>query len=227
MSSYFLINILTVVVPLILSFEKNLKFYKNIIPLSLSIFLIGGSYIIWDEIATIREDWAFNDSHIFGFKVFSLPLEEILFFITVPYSLIFLYETGKFYIKDKHININKWVFISLGIIFIISGLYWIDQYYTTTVMFFSSAFIFLSILLYPQIFSSRLYFQYISFSFIPFFIVNYFLTSIPIVIYNPDAIWGIRVTTIPLEDFFYSFSMNSLFLLFYLLFKNKWLKTDK
>jgi hypothetical protein len=64
---------------------------------------------------------------------------------------------------------------------------------------------------------------------IPFIIFNYLLTSIPIVSYNANAIWGAdglwngRFFTIPLEDFFYNFSMLSFYLLVYQVFKKKWI----
>ena len=55
-------------------------------------------------------------------------------------------------------------------------------------------------------------------SLIPFFLVNGFLTgsySEPIVIYNSDEIINFRILNIPIEDFFYSFSMISLTLIVY------------
>ena len=54
------------------------------------------------------------------------------------------------------------------------------------------------------------------------FIVNNVLTSTPIVLYSPDAIWGARVTTIPVEDFLYNFALLSLYLLVYLALKRRW-----
>jgi len=73
----------------------------------------------------------------------------------------------------------------------------------------------------------RNYWLYIIISFIPFMIFNYLLTSLIVVYYNPKAIWGIRVTTIPLEDFFYNFSMLSFYLMAYVYFKNKWIVDNK
>ena len=60
-----------------------------------------------------------------------------------------------------------------------------------------------------------------SFGLIPFLIVNYLLTSIPAVTYNETAFSVIRFITIPYEDFLYSFSMISLWILFYELAKEK------
>ncbi|MEZ4824024.1 MAG: lycopene cyclase domain-containing protein [Ignavibacteria bacterium] len=53
----------------------------------------------------------------------------------------------------------------------------------------------------------------------PFFIVNYILTSLPVVEYNHDAIIGSRILTIPVEDFFYSFAMISGWIIIYSLLK--------
>lgn len=55
-------------------------------------------------------------------------------------------------------------------------------------------------------------------TFIPFLIVNYILTSLPVVTYNPNEITGFFVITIPAEDFFYSFSLIGFYILVYELF---------
>ena len=224
MSEYLLINILTILIPLIFSFEKNLKFYKNILPVGTAVLIVGGIYILWDVIATWRGDWSFNPEFLLGSQIFNLPLEEILFFLTVPYASIFIYETFKFYLKDQPIKFKLYIYIVVSVLFITSALIWNNQYYTFTVLLFCALFFVLASLTFSNILRSSVYWIWIFFCFIPFFIVNYFLTSLPIVLYNPDAIWGIRITTIPFEDFFYSFSMLSLYLLIYLLAKQKWQK---
>jgi lycopene cyclase domain-containing protein len=48
-----------------------------------------------------------------------------------------------------------------------------------------------------------------------FLLVNSALTALPVVEYDPKAIFGLRVVTIPIEDFFYNYAMLSLYLLFY------------
>ena len=64
----------------------------------------------------------------------------------------------------------------------------------------------------------------VTFVSVPFVVFNYLLTSTVIVHYSPEAIWGVRVTTIPLEDFFYNFSMLSFYLAAYIHFRARWVK---
>ncbi|MFZ0453402.1 MAG: lycopene cyclase domain-containing protein, partial [Ignavibacteriaceae bacterium] len=155
-----------------------------------------------------------------GINLLNLPLEEILFFITIPYSSIFLYETMKFYLQNRIINneLNlKRIYPALvtAVLLILSAVY-LNHYYTFTVLIFCAVFLLITFFLFNDILSSKIFWSFIFLTFIPFVIVNYFLTSLPIVIYNPDAILGIRILTIPVEDFFYSFSMLSLYLFIYI-----------
>lgn len=50
-------------------------------------------------------------------------------------------------------------------------------------------------------------------------LVNGFLTGQNIVIYNPRFFLGLRVNSIPLEDFFFGFSMITLTIIFWERFK--------
>jgi lycopene cyclase domain-containing protein len=221
MSTYLLINIAIIFFPLILSFDKNLKFYKKVPYVLQSIAFVSTAYLVWDVIATKRGDWAFNPEHLIGFYILDLPIEEILFFITVPYSCIFIYETVSFYVKEKKLSFNNKLFIIPSILLVTLGTLFYDQNYTFTVSVFAAAFFIGAILFNESLLDSRNFWITILIGFIPFLIVNYFLTSIPVVTYNEAAFSGKRFITIPYEDFLYSFSMISLWLLFYELAKEK------
>ncbi len=226
MSKYLLINILIIIVPLILSFEKNIKYYKNFLPLFLSIIIVSTVFIIWDAIAASRGDWGFNEKYILGIEFFGLPLEEILFFITVPYSTIFIYETLKFYLNEKHYNFSKYFFFIPVVVFIIAAIIFSNQYYTFTVLIFCAFFLLAAIIFNESLLRSNIFWLYVLITYVPFLLVNYFLTALPVVWYNPNAFSGNRFLTIPFEDFFYSFSLLSFYLFFYLIFK-KWLNEKK
>ena len=233
MLNYILIDFLIIIFPLLFSFKWKFKYYKNIKPLSASILIVGGIYIIWDVIVTARGDWWFNYEFLSGPQIFGLPIEEILFFIVVPYACIFIYENLEYFVKKKEIFFNKWLYIGLAIIFIVIGIVFYHQDYTILAMFSVATFFIISSTFYPQILKSRNYWLYIILSFVPFIIFNYLLTSLIVVYYNPNAIWGGdglwngRFITIPFEDFFYNYSMLSFYLLVYDYFKKRWNITFK
>ena len=52
-------------------------------------------------------------------------------------------------------------------------------------------------------------------------LVNGYLTSQPIVIYNPQFFLNIRVGSIPIEDFLFGFSMTTMTIIFWERFKIK------
>lgn len=221
MKLYLVINILIIFFPLLLSFDKKVKFYKYFIPVILSIIIVGVVFLIWDSIAVERGDWSFNKEYVTESNFVNLPFEEILFFITVPYSILFIYECLKHYLKDITYTVNKTVPLILILIFIIFGIIFYPKHYTSTVLIFSGLILFLGFIFMSKVILSKVFFLTVMISYIPFFVVNYILTSIPIVIYNPAAILGIRILTIPIEDFIYSFSMILSWILVYSLIKSR------
>ena len=225
--NYLTLDFLILIFPLLLSFKWKFKYYKYYKPLFSSIIIVGLSYIIWDAIVTFRGDWWFNKDYLIGLEIAGLPIEEILFFIVVPYSCIFIYENLVYFIKEKEIYYNKYIYYLISILFIIFGIIFYYQDYTIISLLSCALFFLISNYFYPNILKSRLYWFYIIISFVAFIIFNYLLTSTIIVFYNPAAIWGIRITTIPLEDFFYNFSMLSFYLMFYLYFKNKFIEKKR
>jgi lycopene cyclase domain-containing protein len=233
MINYLMLDILILIFPLLLSFTWKFRYYKFYKPLFASIALVGTGYIIWDALVTYRGDWWFNHEYLVGFEIIGLPLEEILFFIVVPYSCIFIYENLAFFLKDKSIPFNKFFYLGLSVLLIIVGLLFYNQDYTILALYSCAFFFLYSTFFYPKILQSMYFWLYIVISFVPFIIFNYLVTSVPIVLYNASAIWGGdgmwngRFFTIPIEDFFYNFSMLSFYLLVYLYFKKKWIKTSK
>jgi lycopene cyclase domain-containing protein len=230
--NYLTLDILILIFPLIFSFKWMFPYYKNYKPLAASIVIVGGVYIFWDIIVTWRGDWWFNHEYLFdfGFTLGGIPVEEALFFVVVPYSCIFIYENLNFFFKDQEMPFNRIAYYMAAAIFLIAGLIFYHQDYTILALLSVSAFLVIAATWFQDILKSRNFWLYIGISFVAFLIFNYILTSIPIVLYNPNAIWGGtveqiwygRFITIPFEDFFYNFSMLSFYLLVYRYFKNRW-----
>jgi len=100
MSRYAAVLFLFVAVPFIFSFWPPLKFYRNIRSLFISICLVVIIFGGWDVFATYRGHWSFNPAGVGKIKIMNLPLEEVLFFVVIPFCCIFTWEAVKF-IKDR------------------------------------------------------------------------------------------------------------------------------
>lgn len=100
MSKYMLVLVLSISVPLVVSFWPPLKFYKNIRALFYSIGIIVVIFGAWDVFATYRGHWYFNPRGVGNIKIVNLPLEEVLFFVVIPFCCIFTWEAIK-YIKKR------------------------------------------------------------------------------------------------------------------------------
>jgi len=207
MSTYLLINFLTFLFPFVLSFDKKVHFYKRWKYLFPSIALTGLLFITWDHWFTVKGVWGFNPAHLSGIYFFSLPLEEWLFFLTVPYASVFIYDVLRYYFEKNFLNpYRKMITNALIIILSIAGIIFHTKLYTFTT--FIAAALVLFLLRYVFRFEKTGWF-YLSYlvTLIPFLLVNGLLTGSfihqEVVWYNNAENMGIRLFTIPVEDIFY------------------------
>lgn len=221
MSSYFLIHLGIIVLPLIFSFERKITFYKKWRPISLAIIAVGIPFLVWDVIFAKKGYWGFSYEHAGTFRILDLPVEEILFFITVAYACMFVYENAALYIKELQYPTPRQLSFWMALFGLAAGLMFLHKPYTSVVFFSTSFVLLLTYFIEPYPFGSRHFLLYLAGSFAGFFIVNYLLTSPPIVWYSENAIVGARVLTIPIEDFLYCFALCSLWLITYLTVQGK------
>jgi len=192
LANYLTLDILILLFPFLFSFKWVFPYYKNYKPLAASILIVGGAYIFWDILVTFRGDWWFNHEYLvdLGFTIGGIPLEEALFFVVVPYSCIFIYENLQYFFPDAKLGFNKWVYYSIAILLAIVAIIFYHQEYTILALLSVTTFLLIAATWFPDLLQSRNYWAYIGLSFVAFIIFNYLLTSIPIVLYNPNAIWG-------------------------------------
>lgn len=221
MSLYATLLISSFAIPFALSFDKKLQFYKQWNYLLPSIIIVAAFYIACDIYFTQIGVWGFNPRYHSNIIIYSLPLEEWLFFLIIPYASIFLHDSlvlyfSKIILPQKIVIIISLLLILLSIFIIAS---YIHKTYTTYI--FTLLIIALTWSFFDK--SKILNHYYLSFIIIliPFIIVNSILTGsfidLPAVWYNNTENLGIRVFTIPIEDFSYAFSL----ILFSLLLRNK------
>ncbi|MEO6231601.1 MAG: lycopene cyclase domain-containing protein [Ferruginibacter sp.] len=208
--TYFLILAASIAGPLALSFDKKVAFYKKWKYLFPAILLPSLIYIVWDIFFTAKGVWSFNENYITGFKIANLPIEEVLFFIVVPYCCVFIYECIKCYFpKTIQLKFGAPIMIALAALLLITGCIYYDKYYTSYTFIFTAASI-VSVLAFKNFFtgfSASLFLVAYAIIVIPFLIVNGFLTAIPVVLYNDAENLGIRIITIPFEDVFYGMTL--------------------
>ena len=233
MLNYLLLDALIVLFPLILSFRWRFRYYKFFPQLFGSIAIVGTAYIVWDVFVTAEGHWAFNDRYLAGIRLLGLPVEEILFFVVVPYSCIFVFENLEHFLPDRKRAVDRRWSLVPAVLFLIGAVIFHAQQYTMAALASCGIFLVLAAAFHPEVLGSRNYWAYIGLSMIPFVIFNFMLTSLPVVTYNPEAIWGGdgwwngRFLTIPLEDFFYNYSLLSLYLLAYLMLKRRFPADEK
>ena len=224
MSLYLTLELCSLAVPLILSFDKKVAFYKYWKALFPALLLTGIIFIAADIVFTRYGIWGFNPRYHSGLLIEGIPLEEWLFFLIIPYASIFIHYVIISYfpnacLSKKTTRIISWIFIAiLSVIIIIFH----DRAYTAFYSAFMAGLLIISLFVRGEMLNKF----YITFLVIlvPFFIVNGILTGSFIqeeaVWYNVSEITGFRIFTVPVEDIMYGFSLIYLNLLLMDQFKN-------
>lgn len=205
---YSLLLFASLIGPLALSFDNKIKYFKSIKAVLVGSLVMMLLFIPWDIYFTENGIWGFNGDYLLGLSFFSLPIEEWVFFIVIPYACIFIISCVEGYfprLLKSHRASNR-IFIVLGLALLAIAIVNIDKAYT------SSTFLMLGILLlslgiyFKPTWSSSFLTGYLI-SLLPFLLINGVLTGTwikdQVVWYNNSENLNLRVGTIPIEDFAY------------------------
>ena len=202
---YLTVDVAALIIPLLFTFYPGIRFYKMWKAALPAIFFSAVLFIVWDILYTRIQVWGFNPAYISGIHVFNLPVEEVLFFICIPYSCLFTYYSlRKLLFKNRTPASVYWGLIP-AIACWITGFIFRDKLYTVaTFMLLGVAFLYSAYNLRGSIIA---FFKSYLVLLVPFFIVNGILTGTGIdgavVWYNDAHFTGLRILTIPVEDVFY------------------------
>lgn len=205
---YLIINLACLGLPLLASVWFKGSFYKTWKALAVAILVPAIMFTAWDELFTQLGIWGFNPRYHTGLNIGSLPVEEILFFICIPFACLFTYHAFK-NLSVRSLFFPQHELVSYMMIagLAIAGIYFIDRAYTAITFLALSFFLAYLTLKLRARFPGYFYVSFVAIL-IPFFIVNGALTGLftpeEVVWYNDEAILGFRLGTIPLEDIFYA-----------------------
>lgn len=219
MSVYGWIIVCIMAGPVALSFDRKIAFYKHFAPLFLAVLLVGTPFLIWDHLFTLWGVWGFTEKYLFGYYLSDLPIEEVLFFLAAPYSLVFIFEVLKGYFPNFNAHWPTFLVVmligSLSITFLIL---FPTSFYSVS----ASGLAIVLLLFYRYLFKWK-WMPYFSLAYliglIPFLFINGWLTGSftddPIVWYNEKHFSSWRILTIPVEDFVYNFDLILLVVITY------------
>lgn len=197
---YLYLNIFTILFPLLLSFDKKVAFYKNWGSLFPAILANGLLFVAWDALFTEAGIWGFNEAYLTGIYLFNLPLEEVLFFLTVPYACVFIYDVLNAYIsKDLLRPVAKPLALALILALPLVAVFNAAALYTSITFCLLAVMHLLHLRFFGTKYLGRFYLAYLV-HLVPFLLVNGVLTYLPIVWYNDSFNLGLRIVSIPVED---------------------------
>jgi lycopene cyclase domain-containing protein len=208
---YLAVNIFAISFPLARSFESKVKFSSKWFALFPALFLTATFFLIWDHWFTVIGVWEFNPKYLLGIFIFQLPIEEWLFFFTVPFACIFIYEVLiYFFPKDILQPAGKlFVFVMIPVLLILAFLN-LDKMYTSVNFIVGALVLVIHWLIFKDKYIGRFLITYLV-HLIPFIICNGVLTGgltpEPVVKYNNSENLGIRIWTVPIEDTIYSMTL--------------------
>ncbi len=207
---YFIIHLIVILPVFMLSFEKKVHFISNYKHLFKGTLIVGGGFIVWDSLKTFTNVWTFNENYIVDIFIGNLPLEEYMFFVTVPIACVFIHQCILSYNLFKTGQNDDLLINSLISILLFFGVFFWTLLYTSTVCLITA-----SVLCFHYVYGDvnvriKTYHTYL-FSLVPFVLINGILTggftNAPIISYNEGEFLKIRLVSIPMEDAIYLFPL--------------------
>ena len=207
---YLYLNIFTIFFPFVLSFDRKVAFYKEWKYLFPAIIIMAIFFIGKDVWFASMQIWGFNDRYLIGIRWLGLPVEEWMFFVVVPYAIVFIYACLKAYLNtDPLSKVHRPLITGLSILLVVVGLMNYSKLYTSIIFILTALLLLYNVYLRKAWLSMFMLAYFVSF--IPFFLVNGVLTGSwldePIVWYDNSHNLGIRIFTIPIEDTVYNLMM--------------------
>lgn len=204
--SYLLLLLVYLVIPVVLSAQKKVRFVFQLRYLLPAIVFSGAVFVMWNMRFVEIGIWSFNSDYLTGIEFLKVPIEEWLSLLIIPLSSVYIYEWLKIRLESFE-HANEFVIVSL-VLFVIAGLlaYFFRQNIFTFFTFFLTA-IYLGYTVFRNRFKKHYTKFYLTFAIVlvPFIIVSAAINAMPVIIYNADHIIGFGILGVPIEKLGYLF----------------------
>jgi lycopene cyclase domain-containing protein len=229
-AAYLLVDLAASAFPVAFSFSSRYGFGADWKKAWAAVVLSALPFLAWDMAFTRAGVWGFNPRYVLGPGFFNLPFEEALFFLCIPFSCLFIYrqfrvrgfpdvqgsargsasssarlKPGPPRPRDV-LATGFWSALALGLFFLALAQH--GRPYTFAAGAAGS--LTAAILAAAAPWYGRALMAALAVQYVPFLIVNGILTALPVVVYRPDAILGLRLWSIPVEDAVYAFVLLAL-----------------
>lgn len=221
--TYLLINLATIAFPLARSFEGRVRFVARWPALLVGIGVAGAVFVVWDAWFTLVGVWQFNPLYITGLHIGPLPVEEWLFFLTVPFACMFIHDCVAYFLPRLGQR-GAWpmaLSLALAAAWAAVGAANAQRLYTVVTFLGAAGWGVVYALAVPRQAQARFWVAF-AFSLVPFFAVNGLLTGLPVLIYNDAENLGLRLGTIPVEDAVYGLLLLQLTHAVYVWLATRW-----
>jgi lycopene cyclase domain-containing protein len=210
-AAYLLIDAASLAFPLAFSCSKRFGFGRSWPLAWAAVSFAALPFGLWDIAFARAGIWDFNPLYVFGPAAFGLPLEEWLFFLAIPFACLFIYRQfagGQGAARaDRPRPGPAFIvaFACLAAACAAFALFHAGRAYTLSVGL--AAAVTAAALAWGRPRYARPFLLALAVQYLPFLLVNGLLTALPVVRYRADAILGLRIGSIPVEDAAFAFVM--------------------
>lgn len=211
--TYLLLNLVSLAFPLAFSRSRRFGFGPHWGKAWAAVALSALPFLAWDIWFARMGVWSFNPRYHIGASFLGLPLEEWLFFLAIPFACLFIYRQYRGSLEPGAEGRGRLSRVKPGFLVIIWSMTALalasvailnpGGIYTLVVCLLGSATAGALALARPS-WSAALLAAVLT-QYLPFLLVNGALTSLPVVLYSGEAITGLRIGAIPVEDSVYTF----------------------
>lgn len=199
---YLLILFVLAGLTLFLFIKKSIVFIMEL-KYMLPAIIFSGTIFIMLKIRFLQSGFiSFNENFLMHKNILSLPIEEWLFLLVISFFAFSVYIL----VNVKFEKFNKPnLFYVVSILLLMGFAYeaWYSRQKLIPFFVFFLLSIYFGYTLFRNRFKPHLTKFYISYFIvvIPFFLIKIFLNTLPVILYNNDFTLGIRLFSVPVEEF--------------------------